>query len=170
MKVKNIIVGGGISGLACAKKLSEAGEEYILIERSNRVGGRVGSIYQDGYIFDIGFQVYNSAYVLTSSLINLNEVDLQFFKPGAIIFDGNDFNIVSDPLRDQGQFFSNLFSPIQKTTFKLFFKEKFNLSFNISSVSPSALLSECPMSVYFAPTLLNMKGLTAAVFDENCSF
>ena len=119
MKVKNIIVGGGISGLACAKKLSEAGEEYILIERSNRVGGRVGSIYQDGYIFDIGFQVYNSAYVLTSSLINLNEVDLQFFKPGAIIFDGNDFSIVSDPLRDQGQFFSNLFSNVSTLTDKL---------------------------------------------------
>ncbi len=119
MKVKNIIVGGGISGLACAKKLSEAGEEYILIEKSDRVGGRVGSVYQHGYIFDIGFQVYNSAYALTNSLINLNEVDLQFFKPGAMIFDGNEFNIVSDPLRDQGQFFSNLFSNVSTLTDKL---------------------------------------------------
>ena len=119
MKVKNIIVGGGISGLACAKKLSEAGEEYILIEKSDRVGGRVGSVYQDGYIFDIGFQVYNSAYALTNSLINLNEVDLQFFKPGAMIFDGSEFNIVSDPFRDQGQFFSNLFSNVSTLTDKL---------------------------------------------------
>jgi hypothetical protein len=38
-KVDTVIVGGGVAGLACARKLSEKGKEFILI--SEDIGGRI---------------------------------------------------------------------------------------------------------------------------------
>jgi len=56
---------------------------------------------------------------------------------------------------------------MQKTIFNLFCNAKLIFSFKIASVSPSFLLSECPIKVYLAPTLFNMNGLIAAVSEEN---
>ena len=39
-----IIVGAGISGLACAQKCNENSKDFLLIEKSSRIGGRVGSV------------------------------------------------------------------------------------------------------------------------------
>ena len=114
-----IILGAGPAGLACALKCQQLGREYLLIEGSNRIGGRLGSIYKDGYIFDLGFQVYNSAYVNTNRLLDLDELNLKYFKPGAAVHYGNSFQIVSDPLRDISKVFSTIFSNITTVSDKL---------------------------------------------------
>ena len=107
-----IILGAGPAGLACALKCQQLGREYLLIEGSNRIGGRLGSIYKDGYIFDLGFQVYNSTYVNTNRLLDLDELNLKYFKPGAAVHYGNSFQIISDPLRDISKVFSTIFSSL----------------------------------------------------------
>ena len=119
MKTQSVIIGGGLAGLACASKMQKEKHEFFIIEQSDRLGGRVGSIYEDEFIFDIGFQVYNTAYSNTNSLLKVNEIDLKFFKPGARIHDGKHFQIISDPLRDFSQLFSSLFSSISSFSDKI---------------------------------------------------
>ena len=74
MKVETVIIGGGLSGLSCAVRLEKEKRDYLLLEKSNRLGGRVGSIYEDGNIYDIGFQVFNTSYKNTIQLFDKNEI------------------------------------------------------------------------------------------------
>ena len=110
--IDTVIVGAGPSGLACAIQCQKNNKPFLLIEKNNRVGGRLGSFNENGYIFDLGFQVYNTAYEVTNSLLDMESVNLNYFKPGAVIHDGTDFQIISDPLRDIGQVFGTLLSNI----------------------------------------------------------
>ena len=119
MKVDTVIIGGGLSGLTCAVRLEEQKRDYMLIEKSNRLGGRVGSIYENGNIYDIGFQVFNTAYQNTIRLFDENEIKLRMFKPGAVIHDGSSFKLISDPLRDPKQLFVSLFSSLSSFKDKL---------------------------------------------------
>ena len=119
MKVDTVIIGGGLSGLSCAVRLEEQKRDYMLIEKSNRLGGRVGSIYENGNIYDIGFQVFNTAYQNTIRLFEDNEIKLRMFKPGAVIHDGSSFKLISDPLRDPKQLFVSLFSSLSSFKDKL---------------------------------------------------
>ena len=130
MKVDTVIIGGGLSGLSCAVRLEEQKRDYILIEKSNRLGGRVGSIYENGNIYDIGFQVFNTAYHNTFRFFDEDEIKLRMFKPGAVIHDGSSFKLISDPLRDPKQLFVSLFSSLSS------FKDKLrvlSLIFNLSN-------------------------------------
>lgn len=44
MLIQVVVVGGGVSGLICAKKLQAQGKDVVLLEQSDGVGGRsVGS-------------------------------------------------------------------------------------------------------------------------------
>ena len=115
-KTDIVIIGAGIAGLACAMKLKKNNRNFIIIEQSDRVGGRVGSIKENEYIFDLGFQVYNTEYYETNSLLNLKELKLKDFKPGASIYNGRRFEILSDPFRDPSTIFETFFSGM--TTFK----------------------------------------------------
>jgi len=114
-----IIVGAGPAGLACALQCQKNDKPFLLVEGSDRVGGRVGSIQEDGFIFDLGFQVYNTAYEITNSLLNLEKIDLNHFRPGAMVHDGNSFQMISDPLRDLSQAFGTFFSDISTIGDKL---------------------------------------------------
>jgi len=67
-----LIVGAGMAGLSCATQLHRAGRPFILIEASERVGGRVRTDRTaDGFLLDHGFQVLLSAYpeVRVSSIL-----------------------------------------------------------------------------------------------------
>jgi phytoene dehydrogenase-like protein len=45
-----IIVGAGLAGLSCARRLRTQGADYLLIEASDRVGGRVKTDVVKGFI------------------------------------------------------------------------------------------------------------------------
>src|ERR1700710_2945654 len=50
-----VVVGAGVAGLACARFLDDAGFDVRVLERSSRVGGRIGTDMVDGYRCDRGF-------------------------------------------------------------------------------------------------------------------
>ena len=52
-----IVVGAGLSGLACAQRLTAAGIEVTVLEASDAVGGRVRTDVIDGFRCDRGFQL-----------------------------------------------------------------------------------------------------------------
>ena len=117
--IDTVIIGAGPAGLACALQCQKNDRRFLLVEKSNRVGGRVGSIQEDGFIFDLGFQVYNTAYEITNSLMDMDNICLNHFSPGAMVHDGNSFQIISDPFRDVSQVFKTLFSNIMTMSDKL---------------------------------------------------
>ena len=49
-----VIVGAGVSGLACAKTLQEAGRRAVVLERARGVGGRCATRRLEGQAFDFG--------------------------------------------------------------------------------------------------------------------
>ena len=49
-----VILGGGISGLSAALELKKAGKEFILLEATSELGGKIKSISQDGFIIEAG--------------------------------------------------------------------------------------------------------------------
>jgi len=62
-----IIIGGGISGLACAAFLRLRHIPYLLLEKSHRVGGLIDSEQDGGFLFECGPQSFR----LTPSLKQL---------------------------------------------------------------------------------------------------
>ncbi len=49
-----VVVGAGISGVACARELSAAGHEVIVLDRGRVVGGRMARWTRDGRAVDVG--------------------------------------------------------------------------------------------------------------------
>jgi len=54
MTVDVTVVGGGISGLACARAVRDAGRSVRVLDRGRRVGGRLASRTVDGRPVDLG--------------------------------------------------------------------------------------------------------------------
>ena len=49
-----VVVGAGVSGLACAYALTRAGREVLVLEAAPRAGGVVGTIEAEGFQFETG--------------------------------------------------------------------------------------------------------------------
>ena len=105
-----IIVGAGISGLACAQKCNENSKDFLLIEKSSRIGGRVGSVKSEKFIFDLGFQVYNTAYNTMNRLLKNKPEEYLPFMPGAKIMINDRSTIISDPMRNFSKILKTIFS------------------------------------------------------------
>jgi phytoene dehydrogenase-like protein len=82
-----VIVGAGLSGLVCALELARAGAPFVLMEKNARVGGRLGSIYEDGYTFDLGFQVLLDNYPAVRAYLDIDALSPRYFEPGALMWD-----------------------------------------------------------------------------------
>jgi len=118
-KVKIHIVGAGVSGLVAARVLEEKGFFPVIIEATDRVGGRVKTDRFRDFQLDHGFQVLLTAYPAAQKYLDYRALDLQRFLPGATVFKQQKQRIIGDPLRNLGLFFPTLFSGIGSFSDKL---------------------------------------------------
>jgi protoporphyrinogen/coproporphyrinogen III oxidase len=66
-----IVIGGGISGLSCAYRLSQLGASVTLLEASPRVGGLIESIEKCGFLFESGPQSFQGTETLLTLIREL---------------------------------------------------------------------------------------------------
>lgn len=95
-----VIVGGGLAGLAAARRLHRAGVPWLLLEAGDRLGGRVATDQVDGYLLDRGFQVLNTAYPRLGTLLDLAALDLGWFTSGVLVRRGDRLDRLVNPLRE----------------------------------------------------------------------
>jgi protoporphyrinogen oxidase len=106
------IIGAGISGLIAAYELERAGFSPIILESDKTVGGRVRSDYQDGFIFDRGFQVLLTAYPEAQRYLDYESLKLKKFNPGAIVLRPGNLFTIHDPLRNPLKIVTMAFSSV----------------------------------------------------------
>jgi phytoene dehydrogenase-like protein len=95
------IVGAGLAGLVCARRLVQAGRRVLVLEREERVGGRVRTtVSPDGYRLDRGFQVIFAAYPALLRHVTLTSLSPRYFSSStAVVRDGRMLT-VGHPLYD----------------------------------------------------------------------
>lgn len=94
-----VIVGAGLAGLSCARRLHEAGAEVRICEAEAAIGGRVRTDELNGFLLDRGFQVLLAAYPECRRQLDYAALDLRAFFPGAVVRLGRRFHTVADPWR-----------------------------------------------------------------------
>ena len=106
-----IIVGGGIAGLTAARLLEDRGVDWLLLEASDEVGGRIRTDVVDGFRLDRGFQVLLTSYPEAQALLNYDDLRLCRFEPGAMIRLEDRFTRFVDPTRRPLSAVSTALSP-----------------------------------------------------------
>ncbi|MDB9931982.1 FAD-dependent oxidoreductase [Flavobacteriales bacterium] len=120
IKSQNIhIIGAGISGLIAARVLEDKGFSPVIIEATDRVGGRVKTDVVEDYQLDHGFQVLLTSYPAAQQYLDYDSLELQRCLPGASIFIKGKQKVIGDPLRDMSLLFSTLTSGIGNFNDKL---------------------------------------------------
>jgi oxygen-dependent protoporphyrinogen oxidase len=79
-----VVIGAGISGLACAYRLQQLGVKVTLLEAGARVGGVIGTVERDGFLFESGPQSFQATELLVDLIRELGiEGELQTADPRA---------------------------------------------------------------------------------------
>jgi phytoene dehydrogenase-like protein len=107
-----VIIGAGMAGLACARRLAEYGVPSRLLEASDTFGGRVRTTIFDGYRLNHGFQILLTGYAEAKRVLDYRNLRLQPFRPGALVWWQGKLHRLSDPFRAPQDFVSTLVSPI----------------------------------------------------------
>lgn len=108
-----LVIGGGAAGLAACLTLEELGVCPILVEESDRLGGRVRTERMpDGTPVDTGFQVLQAAYPELDRWASLEALPRTEFTPGAMVHLGGRWRTVADPRRAPGTMLRTLLSGV----------------------------------------------------------
>ena len=119
MNYDAVIIGAGLAGLRCALKLYQSGISFLLIEKSDSIGGRVKTDFLNGYTLDRGFQALFTAYPEAQSILDYHSLNLKEFYPGAIVRFDDEFHHLSDPWRKPIESMKSLFNPIGSVSDKI---------------------------------------------------
>lgn len=114
-----IIIGGGLAGLSCAVQLANSGVHSLILEATDRVGGRVRSDVINGFTLDVGFQVLLTAYPSCQKLLDYSALRLRYFDPGALIRQSGTFTELADPWRNPGKAWATATNPVGSIADKL---------------------------------------------------
>lgn len=124
-----IIVGGGLAGLCCARRLQQCGIECKLLEAGDAVGGRVRTDQHDGFLLDRGFQIYLAGYPEGKRVLDLEALELMPFTRGALVRYKNRFHRVADPRSNFFAALKSLFNPVGSFRDKVRLLSLYNDSF-----------------------------------------
>jgi protoporphyrinogen oxidase len=135
---KILIIGSGISGLACAFYLKKNGYEPTIYESSSTYGGKIKSPKINGYICDEGFQVLLNNYSEIKKMDCYDGINIRYFNSGANIYYKN----------KKLRFYNPLFHPIKFicSDFSSIFRIKD--IFNIAKLSLSSRISNSTTNNY----------------------
>jgi phytoene dehydrogenase-like protein len=93
------VVGAGLAGLACARRLVARGLDVAVLEAAEGIGGRVRTDLVDGFRCDRGFQLLNPGYPEVQRLLDLTSLRLQSFPAALVVAATGRRNTVADPRR-----------------------------------------------------------------------
>jgi phytoene dehydrogenase-like protein len=114
-----IIVGAGLAGLCCARRLQHQGVDFLMLDKSDRVGGRVRTDSEGGFLLDRGFQVFLTSYPEAKKVLDYGALELRPFLPGALVRYGGRFHQLTDPWRHPLAALQSVLSPIGSLADKL---------------------------------------------------
>jgi protoporphyrinogen oxidase len=153
MKLKNkydiVIVGAGLAGLNCAFNLEKNNIDYLLIEKSENVGGRLGSRLLNDFIIDEGFQVLLDSYEELDKTLDKKELEPRYFKQGALLRIEDNLVTFQSPISSIKAFISFIFES----------KISLNDKLQLASLSFYVLLND-------SNTLLNTNELSSAEYIQ----
>lgn len=104
-----LIIGAGLAGLSCARRLHESGIQFLIVEASDAVGGRARTDRCDGFLLDRGFHALVTSYPEALRSLDYERLRLASFDPGVIVRYEGEFHRMRDPF---GGLVSNLLSPM----------------------------------------------------------
>ena len=105
-----VVVGAGMGGLSTAIRLAAAGQEVVVLEKNQQVGGKMNQIRADGYTWDTGPSVITMPHVFEAlfaaagrrlrDYVTLEPVEplTRYFYPDGVVVDAS-----SDPARMAAQ-------------------------------------------------------------------
>jgi len=107
-----LVIGAGLAGLACARRLYHRGLAVQVLEATDQIGGRVRTRSVAGFRLDYGFQVLLTAYPETQRALDYDALDLHAFYDGALVRYNGQFHPVADPFRHPLEAPGTLIGPV----------------------------------------------------------
>lgn len=112
---KAVVIGAGIGGLSAAIRLSAKGYQVTLLEKNNKVGGKVASLQQEGFRFDTGPSLFTMPALLDELFLlagknprlyyhhrKLEESCRYFYEDGTVIKANSSRQLFAQELKEQG--------------------------------------------------------------------
>jgi phytoene dehydrogenase-like protein len=106
------VVGAGLAGLRCARRLHDKGVPATVLEAADGVGGRVRTDRVEDFLLDRGFQALLTAYPEAREALDYRELELHPFYPGAMVRAGGKFVTVADPFRRRWDGLRSALTPV----------------------------------------------------------
>src|SRR5215207_3907389 len=106
------VVGAGLAGLRCARRLHDKGVAATVLEATDGVGGRVRTDRVEDFLLDRGFQALLTAYPEAREALDYRELEPHPFYPGAMVRTGGRFVTVADPFRRRWDGLRTVLAPV----------------------------------------------------------
>jgi len=159
-KTEVIIVGAGLAGLSCARRLKEDNIPFVILEADHRIGGRLKTDSVDRFLLDRGFQVLQTAYPEARRMLDYRRLDLKPFAPGAMIRTNGRFYTIADPRRRPLGLWGTATAPIGEFLDRL---RMVNLALKVSRGSVSNLFKKPDMNTV---DFLTGEGFSAKIIQK----